>query len=171
MVVIHGKGGHGRVVADACDRQHKWTDDSDGTRPGPDDSFICAIGDNKVRKAMGGRVNVIHRRAVLAGKCVIGHGIYIGARAVIGPGVRIGNGAIINTGAIVEHDCQVGDYAHIAPGAILCGGVTVGEGALIGAGSVVKPGVSVGAWAVIGCGAAVTGDVPEMTTRCGVPAR
>lgn len=171
MVVIHGKGGHGKVVADACDRPFRQTDDAEGTRPQEGDFYIVAIGDNRVRQSLGGNYNIIHRSAVIRTSIIFGKGVYIGARAVINPGAKIGDGVIINTGAIVEHDCIVGDFAHIASGAVLCGGVTVGEGALIGAGSVVKPGVSIGAWAVIGCGAAVVGDVPEMTTRCGVPAR
>ena len=174
MIYIHGKGGHGRVVAEAWGNEYRFTDDADGTRPPPDAHWICAIGKNASRKSIGaGNVPVLHRTAFVAGDIcyLIGMGVYVGARAVVNFGATLGDGCIVNTGAIVEHDCWVGDFAHIAPGAILCGNVKIGEGVLVGAGAVVKQGLSIGAWAVIGCGAVVTHDIPAGETWAGVPAR
>jgi len=171
MLTIHGKGGHGRVVADACMETFRFTDDADGTRPKPLEMFIVAIGDNRIRRALRGTVNVVHRMATIAGDVSLGRGIYIGARAVVNPGAEIRHGAIINTGAIVEHDCDIGEYSHIAPGAVLCGGVTVGEEAFVGAGAVVREGIHIGDRAIIGCGAVVIKDSPADEVHVGCPAR
>lgn len=174
MIVVHGKGGHGRVIADAIhntDQKFCFTDDADGTHPAPGEWFICGIGDNSTRKRIGGTANVVHPAAIIAVPSSCGQGNYIGAGAIVNPGCRIGSGCIINTGAIVEHDCRLGDYCHVAPGAVLCGGVEIGEGAFVGAGSVVKPGVKIGPWATIGCGSAVIRDIPAGETWAGNPAR
>lgn len=171
LLIIHGKGGHGRVLADACKEPYRQTDDAAGTRPEMGSRFICAIGDNEIRAIHGGNTNIIHSSAVISEHAELGMGIYVGAQVSIGPDAHIDDGAIINTGAVVEHDCAVGAYAHIAPGAVLCGGVVVGAKALVGAGAVVKPGLSIGHDAVVGCGAAVVCDIPPGETWVGVPAR
>ena len=171
MIVIHGKGGHGRTIA-RFSGEHWFTDDTEGTRPNPGDRFIIGIGDNATRKTLGpGNYTVIADGAKGDAAGISRNGVYIGALAYIGPGAVVHDGAIVNTGAIVEHDCVVGPYSHIAPRATLCGGVTVGEGALVGAGAVVKPGIHIGEWAVIGCGAVVVNDVPAHETWAGNPAR
>ena len=173
MKVLHGKGGHGRVVADSVKvgTFDAWTDDAEGTAPKPSDHWHTAVGDNRVRQAKGGVMRVFHPTACVSNAIDVGEGTYIGPHAVVNTEAVIGRGCIINTGAIVEHDCRVGDYSHIAPGAVLCGGVRVGEGAFVGAGAVVRPGIQIGDWAVIGCGAAVVCDVPAGETWAGVPAR
>ena len=180
MLIIHGKGGHSRVVADAWRESHdyrppesdcRFTDDKEGTRPCTTDYYIVAIGDNQARKLLGGTARVVHSTSVISGHVELGKGIYIGAHVVINPGAEIGDGAIINTGAIIEHDCKVGPWSHVAVGAVLCGGVEIGEGVLIGANAVLRPGVKVGDWATVGCGAAVVRDIPGGEMWAGVPAR
>jgi len=176
MLKVHGKGGHGLVVADAWITEFpnsscQFSDDAEGTRPGPTDDFIVAIGDNRVRQRLGGNINVVHAKAVVAPGTHYGKGIFIAANAVVNPGVVIGDGVIINTGALVDHGCVLGSWCHIAPGAVLCGGVEVGDGAFVGANSVVKEGIRIGEWSVVGCGAAVIRDVPPGETHGGVPAR
>ena len=174
-MIIHGKGGHGKVVLDAA-YAAGWvgvtvTDDSEGTRPLATDRFITAIGDSAVRRAVRGTVNVIHPTAYIAESAKIGLGVYVGAFAVVNPDSVVGDGAIINTHAVVEHDCTVGAFAHIAPGAVLCGGVTIGDNVLIGANSVVKQGLAVSGGVTVGCGAVVVEDIPAGETWAGNPAR
>lgn len=149
----------------------RLTNDAEGTRPGPLESFICAIGDNRVRKEVGGNTNVVHPTAILSEGIDWGQGIFVAGDVFIGPKVKIGDGAIINTGAICEHECIIGAYAHIASGAVLSGKVEIGEGALIGAGVVIRLGQKVGAWAVVGCGAVVVHDLRHDQTYVGNPAR
>lgn len=173
-LTVHGKGGHGWVVAQAAERQGwsvRFTDDSDGSQPcGP---CHIAIGDNATRKRLTfpEQRTIIHPTAFLDASSVIGEGTFIGLRASVHAGARVGQGVIVNTGAIVDHDCVVGDWAHLAPGVILCGRVTVGEGVFIGAGAVVRDGLSIAPWAVVGCGAVVVKDITGPGTYVGVPAR
>lgn len=178
VIVIHGAGGHGRVVADAAELMGhlvRFTDRKDGTHPKDSDFYITAIGDNHTRKTeqfVGAyRWNVIHPKAVVSDNTSLGNGIFVGAGAMVNAGARIGSGTIVNTGAIVEHDCCVGEWVHLAPGSILCGGVTIGEGTLIGAGAVVKQGVTVCDWSVVGCGAVVVKNITESGVYMGNPAR
>lgn len=175
LPLIHGRGMHGMVVFDAVQAQNRsvavrWTDDHDGDGPTADDYFIVAIGDNRVRQRLGGKMTVIHPAATVSAGADIGEGSFIAARAFVGPKAKVGKGAIINTGAIIEHECVVGDYAHVASGAVLSGKVQVGDGALVGAGAVIRLGQRVGAWAVVGCGAVVVKDVPAGETWVGNPA-
>lgn len=175
-LTIHGKGGHGLIVAAAArlgGLEVRFTDGNDGTAPDPYAPAIIAIGDNRARQLndSGTLVNVIHPTAFVDVSARLGRGVFIGPRAVVHVGARVGRGAIINTGAIVEHDCHVGDWTHLAPGAVLCGTVTVGEGAFIGANAVVRENTTICPWAVIGGGAVVVGNIDEPGTYCGCPAK
>lgn len=175
-LVVHGAGGHGKVVAAAAVQlgwQVRQTDDKWGTRPDPEDQRIVAIGDNAARKkcASAQMRTVIHPSAYVDPSARLQPGVFVGPRAIIHVGAYIGRGAIINSGAIIEHDCDVGDWAHIAPGTVLCGTVKVGEGGFVGANSVVREGLTIAAWTVIGCGAVVVKSITEPGTYIGVPAK
>lgn len=178
-LVVHGGGGHGKVVCEAIrardaargeQTRFRLTDDKLGSRPGEGDRFIVAIGDNRVREKMRGGWTIVHPTAIIARTVRIGRGVFIAANAVISEGATIGTGAIVNTGALIDHDVRVGYYAHIAPGAVLLGGCQVGEGAMLGANCVVRQGLHIGAWATVGCGAVVVKDVPDDETWAGNPA-
>ncbi len=173
---IFGKGSHSLVVFDALQALHpidpiEMIDDEDGHRPKDTTNLICAIGDNRVRKEVGGRLNVIHPSATVSPAAEIGQGVFIGANVMIAPKAKIGDGVICNNGCAIEHECIVGAYAHIATGAVLSGKVTIGEGALIGANAVVKFGKTVGPWAIVGCGAVVIRDVADGLIVAGNPAK
>jgi len=175
-LVVHGSGGHGRVVtaaALALGYAVKPTDARDGTEPTLDEECIIAIGDNAIRKAFQNRRlrSVIHPTAYVDPSARIENGVFIGPGAIVHVGARVGRGAIINTGSIVEHDCTVGEWAHLAPGAVLCGTVEVGEGAFVGAGSVVRENIRISPWATIGAGSAVVADIEEPGVYVGCPAR
>jgi len=175
-LVVHGAGGHGKVVACAAlslGYTVKPTDAREGTEPTLDEECIIAIGDNATRKGFANRnlKSIVHPTAFVDPSARIGDGAFIGPCAVVHVGARVGRGAIVNTGAIVEHDCHVGDWTHLAPGAVLCGTVTVGEGAFIGANAVVRENTTICPWAVIGGGAVVVGNIDEPGTYCGCPAK
>jgi len=175
-LTIHGKGGHGLIVAAAArlgGLEVRFTDGNDGTAPDPYAPAIIAIGDNRARQLndSGTLVNVIHPTAFVDVSARLGRGVFIGPRAVVHVGARVGRGAIINTGAIVEHDCGVGDWTHLAPGAVLCGSVIIGEGTWVGANATVIHGVSIAPWTTIGAGAVVIRDITEPGTYVGNPAR
>lgn len=191
-----GAGGHGKVVLDAMlasgidvwgvldDDPSKWERDVLGiVVRGPIsplepsvDAVALGIGDNEVRRRVCDdsavpAATVIHPRAVVSERALVGVGCVIFATAVIQAGATLGTGGIINTGAIVEHDCVVGTFAHVAPRATLAGNVRVGDNATVGMGALVLPGVSVGRGSIIGAGAVVVADVPDGTTAIGIPAR
>ncbi|KKL73864.1 hypothetical protein LCGC14_2070620 [marine sediment metagenome] len=173
---IFGKGSHSLVVLDALQAMYpidpiEMIDDEDGHRPKDTTMLICAIGDNRVRKEVGGMLTVIHPSATVSSAAEIGQGVFIGANVMIAPKAKIGNGVICNNAAVVEHECTLGDYCHIASGAVLSGNVTIGEGALIGANAVVKLGKTVGPWAIVGCGAVVIRDVAGGLIVAGNPAK
>jgi len=96
-------------------------------------SFIIAIGNNLVRKAIAEKyeglnidyVKLIHPAAIIGSKVEILSGTVVMPGAIINAHTKIGEHVIINTSAVVDHDCKIGDFAHIAQGAVLAGGVAV----------------------------------------------
>ena len=175
-LIVHGGGEHGHVVASVArllDYSVKFTDDSRGTRPDPDDWCVVAIGDNAVRerrsRGLRNRATLRHPRSVCDASSCCGPGCFINAGAVLNAHAMLGEGVIVNTNAVIEHDCHVGAWCHVAPAAVLCGAVTLGEGVFVGANAVIKQGLTIAPWTVIGCGAVVVRDITEPGTYIGVP--
>jgi UDP-perosamine 4-acetyltransferase len=200
-VVIIGAGGHAKVVIDLLNSSGVpifGLTDVDGSprrilgapvlgndeilpslfTQGVRHAFV-ALGDNRLRLAMGTRVhalgfdlvNAISPRATISPSARLGRGVAIMAGAVINADAQIGDLAIINTGAGVDHDTFVGRGSHVGPGAAVAGGVHIGSGALLGVGSSVAPGCSIGEGATIGAGACVIDDIAPDLVAVGVPAR
>ncbi len=199
-LLLYGAGGHGKVVADAAEKEGLYMlagfldDRASGT------AFdlpvlgtvhdaaalhakgiavgIVSIGHASARKtgqealrAAGFTMGVVtHPSAQVARGAVIGAGSVLLPGAIVGPDAVVGEGCIINTGASIDHDCVLGDYVHIAPGARLAGHVTVGAGSHIGIGSAVKEGVSIGKNVLVGAGSVVLKDLPDDCVAYGVPA-
>ena len=179
-LTIHGNGGHGLVIAAACEAMgatYEFTDKSDGTEPDGKSPYYIAIGNNKARSLFANRIErtlfrtVVHPDARVTASAIVLSGAYIAPLAAVNSSAVIGTGAIVNTGAIVEHHCAIYPFVHIAPNATLCGAVTVGEGALVGAGATVSPGVHIAPWVTIGCGAVVVEDITEPGVYVGCPAK
>lgn len=196
-LLILGAGGHGRVVADAAQRQGAWaslaaTDRNaarwsgellpgvplrplaalEGTAP-----LHVAVGDNAARQreseaaGLQRLATVVHPQASVSTHAQLAGGCLVAAQAVVAPAARLGHGVIVNHGAVVDHDCVVGEFTHVAPGAKLGGGVTLGRRVLVGAGASVLPGRRVCDDVVIGAGAVVNRDIDEPGTWAGLPAR
>lgn len=196
-LLILGAGGHGRVVADAAQRQGAWAGvaatDHNAARwsgellPGVPlwplaalegaAAVHVAIGDNATRQRESEAAGfsrlaaVIHPQASVSAHAEVSGGCLVAAQAVVAPAARLGHGVIVNHGAVVDHDSVVGDFTHVAPGAKLGGGVSVGRRVLVGAGASVLPGRRVGDDVVIGAGAVVNRDIDEPGTWAGVPVR
>jgi sugar O-acyltransferase (sialic acid O-acetyltransferase NeuD family) len=186
-ILVIGAGGHAKVVIDAIeasgDEVAAVVDEAKAAAsllghpvlaqaPSTAGSFVVAIGDNAVRKALFEHyrtaglepATVVHPSATIASGASIGAGSVVLAGVVVNRDAVVGENAILNTGCTVDHDCSIGDHAHIAPGANLCGGVTVGQGTLVGVGACAIPGATIGAWSTVGAGAAVVGPVADAVT-------
>lgn len=128
------------------------------------DNAIVAIGNNGVRSttlrhlaAMGyGLATVIHPRAIVSPRAIIGAGSAIMAGAIVGTEARLGVGTIVNSGAVVEHHCQVGDFGHLGVGAVMAGGSTLGDGAWMQANAALGYGVVIEKGRVLRPGEAVS---------------
>jgi sugar O-acyltransferase (sialic acid O-acetyltransferase NeuD family) len=196
-VVVIGGGGHAKVVISTLrgagcevaavfdDAPASWGARVSGVEVlGPVKSIpehpyhfgVIAVGDNRVRREIAGRVDLrwltaVHPGAYVDPSARVGPGAVVFAGAVVQPGAVVGDHAIVNSGAVVDHDCEVGRFAHVAPGVILAGAVRVGEGALLGVGTSVTPGVRIGAWSTVGAGSVVVRDLPDGVVAFGSPAR
>ncbi len=186
-LIIIGAGGHGKVVADAANRECMFIDREPNEEEGvfamddlssmqqENDEVIVGIGDNKTRLNMLDGLNkiatVVHKDATVSDSAVLGDGTVVFARAVVNPNTSVGRGCIINTAATVDHDCVLKDGVHISPGAHVGGGVSIGECSWVGIGASVKHGVKIGNHVTVGASAAVVNDIPDGLTVVGVPAK
>lgn len=200
-LILLGAGGQGRVAADVAVcmgvyREVCFLDDDlcggDAKLPYPvlggfsdypsyveDADLFVSLGQNAARRrwqevleaAGASLATLIHPRAVVAERVIIGAGSVVMAGAVINPDVVLGRGVIINTCASVDHDGRIGDFCHISVGAHLAGTVSVGANSLVGVGVAVRPGVTIGGDCTVGVGAAVVSDLIEPGVYVGIPAR
>ena len=195
-VIVIGGGGHAKVVIDciqsAGDSVVGILDDHlpvgtavvgvpvlgalDTYTGYKDCSFIIAIGNNAVRKAISQRLAVswhtaIHPSAVVSRYATVGEGTVVLANAVINADASVGRHCIVNTAAVVEHDNKLFDFVHISPRAALAGNVTVGECSQVGIGAALRQGITICEDCLIGANAAVVKDITEKGIYAGVPAR
>lgn len=147
--------------------------------PGPDDRYVLAIGDPRLRKRLsellgrrGARfVSIVHPRAWVARETVLGDGVVVGPLSYVGPGARLGDHVLVNPQVAVAHDVTAGRWAVFSPMCAANGAVVLGDGAFLGTHATVLPGRSIGAWAYVGAGALVNRDVAPAAKVVGVPAR
>ncbi|MET3112950.1 sugar O-acyltransferase (sialic acid O-acetyltransferase NeuD family) [Pedobacter sp. CG_S7] len=138
-------------------------------------SYIIAIGNNKIRKQIAEQLEptlkvAVHPGSSISPSVILGKGTVIMPNATINVDCKIGNHVIINSNASVDHDCQIGDFVHISPQVALAGNVKVAEGTHIGVGACVIQGVNIGKWSTVGAGAVVIRDVPDYAVVVGNPA-
>ena len=131
------------------------------------DVAIVAMGNNRLREELHGRLTVagfelatvVHPKAVVSPRAVIGAGCAIMAGAIVGTEAQLGAGVIVNCGAVVDHDCRVDDFGHLGVNAAMAGGSVLGRGAWMQAGSVLGYGAVVDAGRVLGPGDAVNKSI------------
>lgn len=200
-VLVHGAGGHGKVVADVA-LCAGWdvcgfVDDSPAKKgqqvlglpiwsPGDVPAqlrsahLVLGIGDNATRanaverlRAGGGSVApaLVHPAATVGRGAQVGAGTVVMAHVVVNPDATVGEGCILNSACVIEHNCVVGAFAHVSPNAALGGAVRIGARVHVGLGAAVLPGVYIGEGARVGAGAVVVRDVAPGVTVVGVPAR
>lgn len=190
QIILHGGGGHAKVVMDCLRAQKKeviavvdqryngpiFKQDQYDPHFRPHASTLIAIGDNGLRKRIAATIvheftNAIHPSTLISESTSLGKGCMVLHGAIVQTDTRVGDHVILNTACQVDHDCAIGNFAHIAPGAVLCGGVSVGEGTLIGARAVVIPGKKIGAWVTVGAGSVIIDDIPDFAVVVGNPGR
>lgn len=127
------------------------------------DVAIVAMGNNRLREELHGRLTVagfelatvVHPKAIVSPRAVIGAGCAIMAGAIVNTEVQLGAGVIVNCGAVVDHHCRVEDFGHLGVNAAMAGGSVLGRSAWMQAGSVLGYGAMVGAGRVLGPGEVV----------------
>ncbi len=114
---------------------------------------------------------LIHPKAVLAKRVVVGEGSVVFAGCAVSVDVVIGAHVILNLGTTISHDCVLEDFATAAPGVHVAGAVRIGEGCDLGTGTNTVQCIEVGHWTVTGAGATLTRSLPPNVTAVGVPAK
>ncbi|WP_147802811.1 acetyltransferase [Alkalicoccus halolimnae] len=114
---------------------------------------------------------LIHPKAYVSNRAIIGEGVQLMAGAIVQPFAVIGDNSIINSNAVVEHDSLISSNCHIAPGVTISGGVKVGECTHIGTGASVIQDIQIEDNVVVGAGAVVIKNVSKNKKMIGVPAK
>lgn len=192
-LVIIGKSGQGRVVADIARANGidsiVFLDDNTDLHPdgtvkdldkylSADTQFIVAIGKSKTREKIvnlleskgASFATLVHPSAVVSPSAKLGEGTVVMANAVINAGAVIGKHVIVNTTAVVEHDCIVGDYSHISVGAKMGGTCHIGKHVWLGIGSIVSNNIDICDEAFLGAGAVVVKNISKPGIYLGIPA-
>ena len=176
---VEGLTGEGTSIQEKYRREVGVVGDPKTYAPGPDDVFVCALGDprDKIEYAQpildkGGRfINLLHPWAAVSVYMRIGVGCIVAPFASISCDTQIGNFVVVNGYAGIGHDVQIGDWCEIDGHCLIAGGVQIGAFAKVHAGAVILPGKKVGAGATIGAGSVVVANVPEGETVFGNPAK
>ena len=113
---------------------------------------------------------LVHPRAHVSPRSVLGDGTLVSVAAVIAAHTELAHDVIVNRGALIGHHTCIGPYCTIGPGANIAGSCHIGEGAFIGIGAVVIDHRTIGAHAVVAAGAVVLKDVPAHVMVIGSPA-
>ena len=153
--------------------------DIDNYAPQPDDVFLCAIGQPRLRakiwqqmKAKGARfTRLIHPSVIVGPRVEIGEGVVLCPRTVLTCDLSIGENSSLNIAVAVGHNARIGRHCQISSFADITGHVQVGEGIFFGSRVSILPGQRVEDHATVGAGAVVTRTVPAHTTVFGNPAK
>lgn len=113
--------------------------------------FVVAIGNNELRESIFKLIdgvglvlpNIVHPKAFVSPRAMLGKGCAVMANAVIGTEARLGDGVIVNSGAIVDHYAVVDDFGHLGLNASMAGGTHLGRSAWVQAGVALGYGVPI----------------------------
>jgi sugar O-acyltransferase (sialic acid O-acetyltransferase NeuD family) len=146
--------------------------------PGPDDVFLCAIGDSQVkrkccegmRRKGGSFTTLVHPTALIGRNVQIGVGCIIGPYTQLSCDVTLGNHVAFGTHSNTAHDTRIGDYAQVSGSCEINGAAVLEEGVFLGSHATVLPRARVGAWAFVGAGSVVLRKVRAGSKVFGNPA-
>jgi sugar O-acyltransferase (sialic acid O-acetyltransferase NeuD family) len=114
---------------------------------------------------------IAHPTAVISPRASIGAGSAILSGSYCAGNARLGEHVIVLQNSVIGHDIEIANFVTVSCAVSMGGGVKIGEGAYIGLGSALLPGVRIGRRSLVGIGAVVIGDVPDLATVFGNPAR
>jgi sugar O-acyltransferase (sialic acid O-acetyltransferase NeuD family) len=146
----------------------------------PNDVFICALGDPKIKKQYiqeillkGGKfINIIHPSAVINPINVsLGTGVIICPFTYISNDTTIGNFVTIQTHVALGHDVIVGDYCQINALSFLGGYAKVGTETLINPSANILPKKSIGNNSSIGVNSSLLNNIGDNISVYGNPAK
>lgn len=151
----------------------------EGYSPEPNDVFLCAVGDPKVKqdycrqvlKKGGTFATLIHPTALVGPSVRIGAGSIICPFTQLSCGIDVGRFVALGTFSSVGHDSAIGEYCQISGHCGINGNAVLEEGAFLGSHAVILPDARVGAWAYVGAGSVVLKRVKPGTKVFGNPAR
>ena len=141
---------------------------------------VVAVGDPAGRQRIVDRLgslpniqfpSVVHPKAWIGNRVVLGIGTIVLAGVVITTDVELGAHTHVNVLSSVSHDTRIGSFCTLGPGVNIAGRVKIGDRVQIGTGASIIPCVEIGDDCVIGAGAAVIHSIPAAVTAVGVPAR
>jgi len=200
-LVMHGTGGHAKVVADvarACGYRiaafvDPFTKDTEfcGVRIvktpaaarelAPDAEYFVAVGDNTVRQRIVGEVSaawhqvkfatLIHPSAVVSPSASVDVGTVMMAGVVVNADSRIGCHTILNTRSSLDHDSTMADFSSLAPNVCTGGRVYIGQRSAISIGAILRHTVRIGDDVVVGAASYVHKSIESNTVAYGTPAK
>lgn len=146
----------------------------------PNDVFVCALGDPKMKKQYvqeillrGGKfVNIIHPTAVINPVNVsLGVGVIVCPFTYVSNDTTIGNFVTLQTHVALGHDVVLGDYCQVNALSFLGGYVRVGSCTTINPSANVVPKKQIGSNVSIGINSSVLGKVDNDQSVYGNPAK
>lgn len=144
----------------------------------PDDVFICAFPDEKLRRRFteaimqkgGTFINLISNLSYIQDNVVMGNGNIICPYVVLNDHAKLGDFTILNIGVRLGHDSSVGNYSSLMGGVTLCGFATVGEDSYMATNAVAIPHSQIGNNCYVGVGSVVFKRVRDGMKVFGNPA-
>lgn len=187
-LALFGAGGHAREVAQQIKQPITFFvgDEYSNETLLPISQFnpeeyqiMIAIGDPKKRNEVVERLpketkffSFIHPTTLIMDTNIqIGKGSFIGAYSILTTNIKIGKHTILNRGNQIGHDTIIGDFFSAMPGSIVSGNVTIGDRVYLGTNSSIIEKITIGSDIIIGANGVVVGDINDIGTYVGVPAK
>jgi len=114
---------------------------------------------------------LIHPKASVPKKTVVGNGVSIHAFVNISANVKIGNHIQIYSNSNVGHDTEVEDFTFISMSSSIGSHVKLKEGCFVGNNACIREKTVIGKWSTIGLGSVVLNSVKEKSIVAGNPAK
>jgi sugar O-acyltransferase (sialic acid O-acetyltransferase NeuD family) len=146
--------------------------------PRPNDRFLCALGDPKMRRKYSEPLLekgawFLNLNTGLRGATGIsmGWGCMFDLHVQMGVDTCLGDSVIVQSTVVIGYQVKIGSYVTINSFVFIGGGAEIGDDVVINPHATILPGVKIGKGAVIGAGSVVMKDVPPGVTMIGNPAK